>query len=270
MNIRYGIVFLLAGISSQLFAEENVIKGDKFNIRVGNYSILNDETTIGLLSDKIVGVSLSTTRDLGMAGRNNTVFIHGYYRFNPDHAVQYSWYRNNRKGETVLDKEFEWNGETYPVQANLKSEYDTSIYKASYQFSFHHDPKVELSLLAGLHITGIRLALEGTFQGDVVADEATSFTAPLPVVGFRMGYDIIPNKLVWTNQVEFFYLNFTDFQGSLTDFSTDIEWRFSKHVGVGAAIRSTRMALDAKVNGNNAINFLDSNSGITAYLSIYF
>jgi len=270
MCIRNWLMLLLiAGICSPAFAVDDLIKGDRFSIRVGTYSIVNNETSIALESGNLLGVSLSTTRDLGMDDRIRTPFVDGYFRFNPYHSLHYAWYRNSREGETIVDEEFEWGGETYPLNANLQSELTTNIYKLSYLFSFHHEKKVELGLLAGLHITGVKVAVKGTLQGDVVADEGTDFTAPLPVVGFRMSYDIIPNKLIWWNKVELFYINYDNYEGSLSDISTNIEWRFSKFVGIGAAMKGTRLNLEAQED-NKLASLENVDSGFTAYLSFYF
>jgi len=269
MSIRGWLVLLLVGISSPAFAVDDLIKGDRFNVRVGTYSIVNNETTIALESETLLGVSLSTSRDLGMDDRIKTPFVDGYFRFNPYHSLQYSWYRNSRKGDTVVNEEFEWGGETYPIDAELESEFTTNIYKLSYLFSFHHDKKVELGLLAGLHITGVKVAVKGTLNGDVVADEGTSFTAPLPVLGFKMSYDIIPHKLIWFNKVELFYINYDNYEGSLSDISSNIEWRFSKFVGIGAAMKGTRLNLEAQ-EGRKLARLENVDSGFSAYFSFYF
>ena len=269
MSIRCWLVLLLVGISGPTFAVDDLIKGDRFNVRVGAYSIVNNETSIALETETVLGVSLNSSRDLGMDDHVSTPFIDGYFRFNPYHALQYSWYRNSREGTSVVNETFEWGGEEYTVDANLESELTTNIFKLSYLFSFHHEEKVELGLLAGLHITGVKFAIKGTLQGDVIADEGTDFTAPLPVVGFKMNYDIIPGKLFWMNKVELFYINYDDYEGSLSDIATNIEWRFSKFVGIGAAMKGTRLNLRAQ-DGKRVASLENVDSGFTGYLSFYF
>ena len=257
--------------SSTAFAEREDVKYDKFNLRLGTYFIGNTETELRYDTDKLLGTTLNSSRDLGMNDSLQTFRVDGYYRFNKQHSVDFAWYHIGRNGGRIIDHEVDWGDITY-VSGRLDSEYYTDIYKVSYGWSFHHDEKVELALLAGLHITEIELSLKGQVDtgGGLIAGKSTStsITAPLPVVGFKLNYNITPRWL-WSNKLELFHMSFDVYDGSFVDIASTIEYRPFKNVGFGTGFNGSALTLE-KEDGDNRLSANGNIGGWLAYMSLYF
>jgi len=241
---------------------------ERLKIDLGVYFITNTSTTLSYVSPASVGVTVNTERDLGMESSLTVFRLNGLYRFNETSALDFGYYAFDRSGEIVLDEELDWGDSTYPVNANLKSRMDRDIFKLSYLWSFHHDDKVELGLSAGLHVSQIRVELDGSLGGSPVASDNTEVTAPLPVVGFILNYRITPD-LSWVNKVELFYLKYGDTTGSFTDLRTALEYRFTETLGAGFGVASSRFKVDTD-KGDNTFYLDDQLLGLNAYLTLRF
>ncbi|MBL3590979.1 MAG: hypothetical protein JMN24_14455 [gamma proteobacterium endosymbiont of Lamellibrachia anaximandri] len=258
------LVLLLA--SSNLFAD--VLKNDRFNLRLGGFFVTNTEATISFVSPALAGISINTTRDLSMNDTTNVFRLDGYYRFTEQSSIDFSYYRVNRDGSTVLDTEIHWGGNIYPINANLDSSLNTDTYKIAYVWSFHHDEKVELGLSAGLHITSFNVKLKGTLNDITIHNDSNSATAPLPVVGFKLNYNITP-KLIWMNKLELFYIKIDSFKGNFSDFMTALEYRAFDNIGFGVGLNSINSDLELE-EGDGLLSLDTTNLGALAYASIYF
>ena len=67
-------------------------------------------------------------------------------------------------------------------------------------------------------------------------------TAPLPVVGFRVAYNIVPSVSV-KYSVDYFFITYQDITGGMIDSEFLLDWRMTRHFGMGVGINSTRMRL---------------------------
>ena len=60
--------------------------------------------------------------------------------------------------------------------------------------------------------------------------------APLPTIGFYGAYAFTPRWLL-SGRVDFFSMSYGDYDGSLTDVSAGVDYRFSRNFGVGVGYR---------------------------------
>lgn len=271
LRLRSSILLFLLTVSSVAFAESEIFKNDKFNIRLGTFFIGNTETELRYDSGTIIGATLNTQRDLGMNDSLQTFRADGYYRFNERHSIDYAWYHIGRDGSVALDHDIDWGDIEY-LQGQLDSDYKTNIYKISYGWSFHHDEKVELALLAGLHITDIDISLRGlvdTGGGATAVDStSTSVTAPLPVVGFKLNYNITP-RWIWRTKYELFHMNFGNYDGTFSDLASTIEYRPFDRAGFGFGFNTNLLNIEAEDN-NKTLTVTDHVGGWLAFMSLYF
>jgi hypothetical protein len=63
-------------------------------------------------------------------------------------------------------------------------------------------------------------------------DENATTQAPLPVLGLR-GLWRLPHDFYITAQVQYFYVQFDPYSGSLIDLNASLVWQFADHVGIG-------------------------------------
>ena len=129
---------------------------------------------------------------------------------------------------------------------------DIDTFKLLYTYSFYHNEKVELGLSLGLHVTDIDFGL-GASIGPGGNDYTLTIAPPLPVVGARIEYMILPE---WSVQYNFdlLYLatdvelpnmsNVEGIEGYLFDSSLGTEYRLFKNFGLGAALNLSVLKFD--------------------------
>jgi len=270
--MKIKITILLALIIQGLnLSAEDIIKEeipDKIEIRLGGYFLANQDTNIKI-SNNGVGANFNLQDLFNMDSSTQVFKIDGKYRFNDTHGIEFSWYSINNSSST--NKDFTW-GDKDISSANLKTFYDTDIYKVNYLYSFYHNEKVELGLSAGLHITSINIGFSGEYKnnGDVkIGNESISTTAPLPVIGLRLGYNITP-KLNVKFSSDYFFLKFNSFSGTLVDTSLTIDYRIMKHFGLGLGLNSTNNNLNIDLPDNKNLELTNNVRGVSIYGSLNF
>ncbi len=247
---------------------------DKWKINVGGMFVTSFETDMQLSKKGFpVGARINTEDQLGLNSDTATFRLDGYYRFNDQHAIEGSYYAVRSDGERVVSGEFEWNGDIIGAGARVDSFFDMDILKVNYLYSFYHNDRVELALSAGLHLTSIDLGISasGSVNGipSKTVSSGSSVTAPLPVVGFKGQYTIIPETLFIDYKADFFYLEFDTYTGSLIRSLFAIEYRFVEHVGVGLGFDSTIINVEMD-DGDKKVNVDNTLSGFLLYFTYIY
>jgi len=229
---------LLVGVS--LFAEME----DKWAVKVGGMYVTTFETDMQIGKEGVpIGAKINTKDQLGLESDSVVLRLDGYYRFNDTHSVEASYFAARSDSHKTIQKDIEWDDSIIEAGATIDSYFDMDVFKINYGYSFYHNDDVELMLTAGLHITKIDLGLtaEGTVDGEEgrTSTSSSTVTAPLPIVGFKGEYTILPHSLFVTYKADIFYLSFGDFQGSILSNGLDLEYEVTEHVGVGMGFDST-------------------------------
>ncbi len=247
--LMFGSTLLQANEYAPADLEEQSEEGvpDTFQLRLGAYLLANQGTDLGFSQDG-AGINLDLQDLFNMESSSQVVRIDGYYRFTPRHALEFSWYSIKNESETDNDVNFSWDGKDYNASGSLKTHFNTDIYKLNYLYSFYHSEKVELALSVGLHITAIDIGFSGTYQSDRVEEnkkQSVNVTAPLPVAGIRLAYNFSP-KWRLTYAADYFAIGFENFRGSLSDQMLTVDYRVTRHFGLGLGLNSTHLNLSAE------------------------
>jgi len=263
-----GSLLLFFVLSAQSAELTKVSEGDRFHIALGSYLLTNSETEINLSSPSLLGVSINTANDLGMDRRTNVARIDGFYRFTPAHAFEFTWYDIRRRGAKIISREIDWNGETFPIGAQIDSQLDTEIFKLAYNYSFYHNEKVELGIGGGLHIMQIKTGLAGQTNNGSNGNFSTSLTAPLPVLNARLRYQITEN-FSYNLSLDFFALDFEDYSGTFSDLDFRLLYQLTKHFGIGGGINNNNLNLKEDRNGYK-LELNNSVTGATLFLTMNY
>ena len=266
-------IVIASGIlsGSAIAAEEEaaaVAFPDTWMIRLGTYIVDGSDTQFGVSSDVLgLGTVIDYSRDLGGDSRDTIPRIDAYYRFNPRHRINFTSFSIDRKGSRTLavDPPITIDGVDYSG-GTINSEIKYTLYKLGYAYSFYHSSKVELSITAGLNFTNYDLEFS-----DATGDKASSagVTAPLPMLGLRMGYAITPKWSV--NYVaESFFIDIEDkLSGALINYELNTEYKLFKHFAIGAGF--ARIGSSLEVNADDWKGSVsDSYRGYTIFGTFYF
>lgn len=275
MKITHRLTFSILLMSlAPLPALAESWNGDRLRVSLGSFYVLAADTTIRFDSSTAIGVTLDTAQDLGMNRGDTIGRAEAYYRFNNKHSINFLWYDLKRSGTTNIDQEIEIGDppETIPIGAHIDSYLNTAIYKVGYNYSFYHNDKVEMAVGGGLHIMAIEAGAKGELiVGDPtdLASSSSSITAPLPVVGAKLVYKITP-ELSWAFSTDAFFLAIGDYEGHFSDSNLVLEWRFSKHVGIGGGLNSNTLNFRASPETDNRFRLGNSITGLHTYLFMAF
>jgi len=264
------LVVIILFLCTALFAEVE----DKWKLSVGAMKVLNFETDMQMAKKGVpLGATINTKDQLGLDSDTVVFRLDGYYRFNQKHSVEASYFSVKSDAHRTNSNEIEWNDNIIASGSTIDSHFNMDILNVNYGYSFYHNDDIELMLTAGLHITRVDLGLfaQGTINGN--AGEATSLagdvTAPLPIVGFKGEFTILPNELFIGYKTNIFYLAFGDYQGSLISSNLNLEYRATEHIGLGLGLDATDIYVKSD-NGENKIEAENKLVGLMLFVSYVY
>jgi len=272
MNIKT-IIFATMLLATSLMAEVK----EKWKINVGSMFVTQFETELKWSRKRVVngentliGKTINTKDQLGLESESSVLRFDGYYRFNKEHKIEFSYFGVNSNSNKITDTSIELDGNTITAGVSLQTYYNMKVYKLNYAYSFYHTDKVELALLVGLHVTQLEIGynIKGQINSSEIARAkgGTDITAPLPVVGFEGQYSIIPKVLFINYQANYFYLDFGDYAGAITSSTLKMEYRFWEHLGIGAGYNINNIAV-RKEDSHKTLDIDNRLSGAILYLS---
>ena len=253
---------------------------ERFMIRGGWNYVFNADTTFSLNGASGIGTTIDFARNLGGQREDNLWRIDSLYRFNPRHSIGFSYYDVTRKGTRTLDRDITVRDTTFTAGGNISSELNMKLYRFIYNYSFHHDEKVELAGSFGLYFANIGASLSSNLTctggltcgaGATLTPGSTSntLTVPLPSIGFLVNYNFTP-RLMGTARFDWFYIETAQFKGAMTEMYFGLEYRLFKHFALGSAYN--RLDIDADVDPKKGAGFSFKNDWNTVFLygALYF
>ena len=253
-----------AGVSYPL----HQVRSNTYTLKLGGFFVGSQDTELYTKKNGI-GATLNLQELFDMEEKVSVGRVSASYRFNPKHRIEASWYRINSSSSKEISGSFEYDGKTYAAGANVDIFLNTDIYKINYVYSAYRTSQLELSFRAGLHITGVKTGISAGYNIGTVNEnyknDSLSLTAPLPVVGLGLGYEIIPD-LKLSYQIDYFALSYdSSVSGSMTDSILALDYQFNRYVGVGGGINRTAMRFRGKV-GESELGLNDEVVGLLGYV----
>ncbi len=246
---------------------------DRLKVMLGGYKVQRYDTQVAWNSPGIIGVTIDLGKDLGVSAESVVLRFDGYYRFTPEHRIEFGWLSINSSGSRNVTGEIPWPpDDPIPVGTRVDSYLDTDTYRVGYAWSFYHNEKVELSLAAGLHITQVSVGIRAEVTGGGTVGsgaEALEVTAPLPVVGYRVSYNVNPRlKVMLLSDV--FSMNYSDTSGTYQDMSILAEYRVIHNMSIGGGFNYNVLNVTSNADDGTSLSFKNTVSGFMLYLAAGF
>jgi hypothetical protein len=249
---------------------------DKFEFAAGGYAVFQYDSVVSLTETNIgAGISFSPRDTLGLEGEQTVFRLGGRYRFKPNHAFTFSWYRISSDSNKTLLDDIEWvdedgNTVTIPTGTSVSASLGYDIYKVGYQWSYYRSDKVELTAGVGLHFADVDLELAveaGLFDSELRT--ATS-NVPMPVASFGLEYSVTP-KFDWYLDAQLFAIDLGEWRGIYSDFQLGVKYQLFKYVGAGLAVGSNSLEVRREYD-NDDVRFDYNNrvSGLYLFLTATF
>ena len=254
-----GVAVLLLGSPAAFADEAPNLLTDSFQVALGTF-IVSSDPTIGLKGETGSGDRVSFDEAVG-GGDSTRIRFDSFWRFGDSgrHKVKAIAFDMSRNNSGTFDRDIEWGGDVYPVDAKVDAEYSFTVIEVAYEYAFLKRERWELDGSIGLHYTDLSASLRaraessgGTLDEDI--SNSASVAAPLPVIGLRGMWDLSHN--FWLDATaQYFALSFDDFDGSLQDYRVLVTWQPKKWLGIGLGYN--RFSIDVDVEKDKFDGSLD-------------
>lgn len=216
------------------------IDGDRFSISLGVF-FTDRDTETALDGTTATGTPTDLESDLGLDSSDNVFRFDGYYRFNDRHRVDFSVFDLSRSSSKQIERDIQWRDTLYSINTVIDADFDLTIYKAAYTYSFRRREDSYLGATFGVYTADIKVGLSEQNLGQA---EVGDITAPLPVIGLRGEYEFA-DKWKFRASGEFFFVEFDDIDGSLVDIYAGLDYSVTDRMSVGLGVNSVALDVDA-------------------------
>jgi hypothetical protein len=220
---------------------------DRFGISLGVFITERDSKTQVDGENPGSGTPIDLESDLGLDKSDSVFRVDGYFRFNEKHRLDFSVFDLSRTSVKQIDRDIEWDGETYPIDTDVSALFDLNIYKLAYTWSFLLRDKGYLGVTGGLYIADIGTTLAAESIGQV---SGAGVTAPLPVIGLRGEY-YLSDKWSLRGSAEFFAIEYGDYSGSLYDVFAGVDYQLFENMALGVGLNSVKLNVGVEKSGFN-------------------
>ena len=264
MNSRFSIriwtvmaflaVMVAAGRSAEFATNSTagpaVLPWEKGSVSFGAYlAAFNSNLGFGT---KGAGVTVNAEQFLGLEStlsvfRANAMYRPGETRRN---QLDFTYAAYNRNGNGTLSEDFTVDGVTYPVGAQIDTTFNFDIIRGTYSYAVLQDDRIRLAFGGGIYVVPLHYSFSGQTTGGSTAVEGDYLTIPLPAFSYRGDFLLTP-KLFLTTAIDGMYLKISNFQGSILDVSTGLEYRPWEHFGLGVQYASTSVYVEGQSNSSS-------------------
>jgi len=170
--------------------------------------------------------------------------VDGQWRIAGKHSLRGTYFKNNRSGSREMDRDIHFGDETFPFGVMTNAVSEVQLIQLSYDYAFRRRENYEFAAGIGVHMLDAKLGVSATIEGaggslSTELNETASTNAPMPVLGIR-GMWRLPHNFYATAQAQYFYVDFGDYAGSLSDLKATLVWQATPHVGVGLGYNDFR------------------------------
>jgi hypothetical protein len=250
---------LLLGAPVALADDTPDLLNDSFQVALGTF-IITSEPSVQLNGDTSSGDKVDFDEALG-GGDSQRIRLDSFWRFGDSgrHKVKFIAFEMSRENSRTFDRDIEWGGDIYPVDAQIDAEFSFTVIEAAYEYAFLKRDRYELDGSIGLHYTQLDSSLSARAEysgGTLTEDISNSANAdlPLPVLGLRGIWDLTHN--FWLDATaQFFALSIDEYDGSLQDYRVLVTWQPKKWLGIGLGYN--RFKVDVDVDKSDFYGSLD-------------
>lgn len=206
-----------------------------------------------------IGTVVDFENDLGLDKRATLPAFMAEWRPGDDWVFTGEYYALGRDSNHTIARELIVGDTTYPVNAELRSGFDSNIYRFTIGNRIFQGDNYEVGLAVGLHGTNFSIFVEG--EGDVNGNagqfrsETRSVFAPLPTVGIFAAAEPV-DKVYLGARFDWLSLSIDDYSGRLINTEFTAAYRVHKNIDIGASYRFVNYRVRVeKDNWNGKINY---------------
>jgi len=219
-----------------------------FTFRVGGFFPSVDTRARADGNNGLIGTVLDFETDLGLSDSKTLPIVDLEWRFANNHRLTLNYLDLSRDATSTLKGSVSWQGQVYPINTQVHSEFDSKILAFSYLWSFYHTPVTEIAGGIGIHNANLKASLTavGGTTGLTASREASG-NAPLPILTFRAAQKF-SEQFGGELRYQWFGIKYGDYDGSLNVFNAAVSYYPWKNWGIEAGYNYSKY--DIKVSSD--------------------
>ena len=237
---------------------------------LGAFWVNQFNTSVTLRTEEIpIGIFIDLESDLGLTDSVVVPRARFSYRFSRRHQVNVGYFRVQRDRTFHFDEELEIGDVVFPIGIDVRAWSDFAIYKAAYTWLFYDNDKVVLGASLGLNVVdfNIGISAQTNIPGLGAIRQTADATAPLPILGFRLGYRV-SEKVSLAVTADTLLVEYGKYSGSFLDAYAIVDWRFAEHFSFGGGINF--LNLDINVDEEFVGALRHNYRGVSAFMGVHF
>lgn len=213
---------------------------DRFALQVGAFFPKVDSKVRIDGTGGNIGSEIDFERDLGFDRNRTLPAFMAEWRPNDDWVLNAEYYALGRRNETTIDRDLTVGDTIFPVNANLRSGFDSDVIRFTVGNRFYQTKNFEIGAAVGLHGTDFSVFIEGegNFNGQAgqFRSEGRSVFAPLPTVGLFLAWEPVP-KVSIAGRFDWLSLSIGDYSGRLLNSEVSAAFSVHRNIDMGVMYR---------------------------------
>ncbi len=281
MNNFNAVALIVVGVSllsasnanAQAHYDNHELK-ETFSLSIGGYRQVKHDTKIRLDSRELgIGTIIDLEDGLKVDKETGSIFrLDGFYRFNREHRVEWSWYGSKREGVSeIIGTELQIGDEIFEIGDIVESKTRLDVVKVGWSWSYINVEPYEFYIGAGLNINNSKLSFKNTLSsgGGTELEEFTADgTLPLPTLTFGGRINFSEDWMLKV-RYELFALSIGDYDGRLQQSHLHFEHNTFENIGFGAGV--TNYMFNVEAEDDEYLGEVESTYlGLFLYMKTYF
>jgi hypothetical protein len=244
MKIAASVIILLVSVSigysqTKDSAESGKLVApwwvQKFKLSAGFFVPVNSTKIQVGANGAADGTDIDFQKDLGFGASIATFSANFQWRISRRSKVNLNFFNMDRSSTHTLQKEIDFNDQTYPINASVNAYFNTAIYQFSYGYAIIEKPTYEVGVMIGAHTVGAKsgLSLNGTSTGASVSNNF-GFTAPLPDLGVWGGY-AFSDRLAANLDFDYLSLTIDNINGRIIAYNMIVTYKLIRQLDISLA-----------------------------------
>lgn len=228
---------------------------DRFALR-GIYFQPSVETDLRFDTDLgTLGTPLTAEDDLGMDDELNQGRMELMFRMRPRHRMRVDFFKVDRFGDVILDREIIFGDEVFNVPDRVQSTLDWRMLGFTYTFSPLRFQRFELGTGVGIWL------LEAEARGEVPArfirEEVTQGGAA-PSLALDAAW-AISRRWALSLRAQYFRISRDDFAAKVADYHGDVQYRWHRNFAVGLGYTAIQIDMESSDEDDSGLFSLKAN-----------
>ncbi len=188
----------------------------------------------------ITGTTVSGERDLGMAARKPQGRIEIMFRLRERSRLRVDYFATDRGANHTISRDIQFGNETFLANDQVTSSLDWRQFGLTYTYSFIRTDRFEVG--TGLAVYFLEADARGTVEAKQLRQEVTGAGA-FPTIPLDLTWRI-SRRFALVVRGQYFKVSVNSFSGSLADYHSDFQYRWTPNFSVGAGYTIMRSSLD--------------------------